>query len=206
MVAGHPHAERRDPLDLRARARRGASGRPGCRSASSRPAPGPHRESRPRGRAAPGGRRPTARSGPRRSPAPACRCAPAADRTASPAPAPGRPGTARPRGSTPRCRGWRGCRRSRTGGSRPARGSRRTGCRPRAPPGLLVLVRLHVGKPPLDVLARRAARIARRQQIDVHRALLADRAGARAPVQQIRQRRDIRSERRHLSGPADRKS
>ena len=109
VVAGDPHAERRDPVDLRRRARRGAAGRRGSRSASSRPARRRRRGSRPRDPAAPGGRRPTARSARRRSPAPACRCAAAADRTASRAPAPDRRGTARPRGSRPRCRAWRGC-------------------------------------------------------------------------------------------------
>ena len=66
MVAGEPHAQRRDPLDLAARARRGAAGRPGSRSASSRPARRRHRGSRPHGRAVPGDRRPRARWVPRR--------------------------------------------------------------------------------------------------------------------------------------------
>ena len=43
----------------------------------------------------------------------------------------------------------------------------------------------------LNVLPGRAARVTRRQQVDVERALLADRPGAGPPVQQIRQRRDI---------------
>ena len=116
----------------RRRARRGAAGRPGCRTASSRPARRPRPGSPPRGRAGPGGRRPTARSARRRSRAPACRCGPVEGRTANPARARGRRGTARPSGSRRRCRGRRGCRRSRTGGSRPARGSRAADCRRRA--------------------------------------------------------------------------
>ncbi len=70
-------------------------------------------------------------------------------------------------------------------------------------PRQLVLVRLHVRKPRLDVLPRRATRIAWRQQIDVHRALLADRTRARAPVQQIRQRRDVPSQNAHVDDHAE---
>ena len=46
-------------------------------------------------------------------------------------------------------------------------------------PGLLVPARLGMRQPGLDVLARRAARIARRQQIDVDRSALSDRARVR---------------------------
>ena len=42
-------------------------------------------------------------------------------------------------------------------------------------PGQLVVAGLRVRQPRLDVLARGAARVARRQQIDVHRSALADR-------------------------------
>ena len=69
-------------------------------------------------------------------------------------------------------------------------------------PGQLVLVPLHAGKPRLDVLARRQPPFARRWQIDIHQALLADLPYARAPVPQIRQRRDIR--RRAVISPAPR--
>ncbi len=53
----------------------------------------------------------------------------AAARSATPARARGRRGSARPRGSRRRCRGSRGCSCSRTGGSRRGRGSLRAGCR-----------------------------------------------------------------------------
>ena len=50
-------------------------------------------------------------------------------------------------------------------------------------PRLLVPAGLRVRQPSLDVLARRAARITRRQQIDVHRPASPDRPRVRAPVQ-----------------------
>ena len=53
-----------------------------------------------------------------------------AGRRPSPARWPGRRGTARRRGSRRRRRARAGCRRLRTGGSRPGRGSPGTGCRP----------------------------------------------------------------------------
>ena len=129
---GDAHAHRLDPVELAARARRVADGRPGSRSASSRPARRPSPGSPPRDRAGRGGRRPTDRTARHRSRAPARRCGPGAGRIAIPARARGRRGTARPSGSRPRCRDRPGCRRSRTGGSRPARGSRGTDCRRRA--------------------------------------------------------------------------
>jgi hypothetical protein len=52
---------------------------------------------------------------------------------------------------------------------------------------------LGVRQPRLDVLPGRAAGITRRQQVDIDRARLPDRAGAGPPVQQIRQRRDVPS-------------
>ena len=58
------------------------------------------------------------------------------------------------------------------------------------PPRSLVVTGLGVRQPGLDVLPGRAAGVARRQQVDVDGALLADRPGAGPPVQQIRQRRD----------------
>ena len=58
-------------------------------------------------------------------------------------------------------------------------------------PRLLVPARLGVREPGLDVLAGRAAGIARRQQIDVDGSALADRAGVGPSVQQVRQRRDV---------------
>ena len=61
------------------------------------------------------------------------------------------------------------------------------------PPRPFVIARLGVGQPGLDVLPGRAARVARRQQVDVDRALLADRSRAGPAVQQIRQRRDVLS-------------
>lgn len=48
-------------------------------------------------------------------------------------------------------------------------------------------------QPCLDILTSRAASVTRRQQIHIHRPLLPDRTGAGAPMQQIRQRRDVRS-------------
>lgn len=58
-------------------------------------------------------------------------------------------------------------------------------------PRTLMLAGLHMRQPGLDVLFHRAGRIARRQQIDIHRALLADRPRARAAVREIGQRRDV---------------
>ena len=58
-------------------------------------------------------------------------------------------------------------------------------------PRLLVPARLSVREPGLDVLAGRAAGVARRQQVDVDGSALPDRAGVGAPVQQVRQRRDV---------------
>ena len=52
---------------------------------------------------------------------------------------------------------------------------------------------LGVGQPGLNVLPGRAAGITRRQQVDVDRALLRTGPGARPPVQQIRQRRNVLS-------------
>ena len=53
------------------------------------------------------------------------------------------------------------------------------------PPGLLMLADLHLGEVSLNVLAGRARVVAGRQQVDVHGALAADRARARATVQQV---------------------
>ncbi len=58
-------------------------------------------------------------------------------------------------------------------------------------PGLLVATRLGVREPGLDVLARRAARVARRQQVDVDGSALADRARVGGSVQQVGQRCDV---------------
>ena len=58
-------------------------------------------------------------------------------------------------------------------------------------PRLLVSARLGVREPGLDVLAGRAAGVARRQQVDVDGAALADRAGVGTPVQQVGQRRHV---------------
>ena len=58
-------------------------------------------------------------------------------------------------------------------------------------PRLLVPARLGVRQPGLDVLAGRAAGVARRQQVDVDGSALSDRAGVGAPVQQVRQRRHV---------------
>ena len=73
-------------------------------------------------------------------------------------------------------------------------------------PRLLVPAGLRVRQPGLDVLAGRAAGVARRQQVDVDGTALADRAGVGAPVQQVRQRRDVphRILQRiaHVCGPA----
>ena len=126
---GQPHPERGDPIDLCADhvAWQPVGGNPvahhparlGAGVANLDLVSEPARD----------GRRPTDRSAPRRSPARACRSAPAVDRTPRPARAPGRRGTARPRESTARCRDRRDCRRSHTGGSRPGRGSPGTGSR-----------------------------------------------------------------------------
>ena len=90
-----------------------------------------------------------------------------------------------------RCRDQPGCRRSRTGGSRHARGSRGTDCRrpARARParaGPTWYARARPGCSP-----RRAARVARWQQIDVEGSALPDRARVRPPMQQVRQRRHV---------------
>ena len=61
------------------------------------------------------------------------------------------------------------------------------------PPRPFMVACLGVGQPGLNVLPGRAAGIARWQQVDVDRALLAYRAGAGPPVQQIRQRRNVPS-------------
>ena len=189
------HRARRAPRSGRSRrrARRAAAGRPGCRSASSRRARRRRRGSRPRGRGGPGGRRPTARSGRRRS-------------TSTRLPLRGRRRVELPallerevaeealdrvdRDGAVEAR--RGCRRSRTGGSRRGRGSRAAGCPRRAArhacscrPGL------RVREPGLDVLAGRAAGVARRQQVDVDGPALAHGPGVGAAVQQVGQRRHI---------------
>jgi hypothetical protein len=52
---------------------------------------------------------------------------------------------------------------------------------------------LGVGQPGLNILTGRAARIARWQQVDVDRTLLAHRSRAGPAVQQIRQRRNVMS-------------
>ena len=132
VPAGHPHAQRRDPVHLAAQ---DVAGHPVCRDAVAH---------HPAGLGAGvadldlvaepgqvvGGRQPARPGADDEHPLAGAR--PAAGRTPIPAPTPGRPGTARPSGSTRRCRDWRGCRRSRTGGSRPARGSPGTDCRPPA--------------------------------------------------------------------------
>ena len=132
MVAGHAHAERRDPVEL--------AGEHVARQPVGRDAVAHH----PAGlgarvadldlvaepRQVVGGRQP-ARSG-ADDEHPLAGARRRADRTASPARARGRRGSARPSGSRRRCRGSRGCRRSRTGGSRPARGSPAADCRRRA--------------------------------------------------------------------------
>ncbi len=70
-------------------------------------------------------------------------------------------------------------------------------------PRQLVLGGLDVRHPALDVLAGRAAGIARRQQIDVHRPRLTHRPGSGAPMLQIRYGRDVRSRAgRSRRGPA----
>jgi hypothetical protein len=77
-----------------------------------------------------------------------------------------------------------------TAGVLPWRGSKRD-----RPPlaRLLVVAHLGVRQPGLDVLAGRAAGVARRQEVHVNRPLLAHRTAAGALVQQIRQRCDVRS-------------
>jgi hypothetical protein len=66
-------------------------------------------------------------------------------------------------------------------------------------PSLLVPTRLGMRQPGLDVLARRAARVARRKQVNVDGPALADRSGEGAPVQQIRQRRYVAHQVTHAS-------
>jgi hypothetical protein len=66
-------------------------------------------------------------------------------------------------------------------------------------PGVLVPAGLHVREPGLDVLARRAAGVARRQQVDVDGPALAHRPRARVPVQQIGERSDVPCGTRHAS-------
>ena len=58
-------------------------------------------------------------------------------------------------------------------------------------PRLLVVPSFDAGEPCLYVLASRAARIARRHQVDVSRSATAYRSGAGWWVQQIRQRREV---------------
>ena len=59
------------------------------------------------------------------------------------------------------------------------------------PPRLLVLSVLRVRQPGLDVLARRAAGVARRQEVDVERPALSNRPGLRTPVQEVGKARNI---------------
>src|SRR5262249_37672008 len=59
------------------------------------------------------------------------------------------------------------------------------------PPGLLVPALLREPEPGLDVLAGRAARVARRQQVGVDRPPVAHRTGAGAAVLQVGQRCDV---------------
>src|SRR5512146_670079 len=87
------------------------------------------RGSRPRGRGGASGRRRRGRRARRRSPARAARWARRRGRS-SPRSKPCRPGSGRWRGSPPARRAGRGCRRSRRGGSRRARGSRAAGFLP----------------------------------------------------------------------------
>ncbi len=61
------------------------------------------------------------------------------------------------------------------------------------PPRLLIVADLGVRQPSLDVLAGRAAGIARWQQVDVDGTLIADRSGVGTSVQQIRQWCDVPS-------------
>ena len=58
-------------------------------------------------------------------------------------------------------------------------------------PRLLVATRLRVRQPGLDVLSGRAAGVARGQQVDVDRPVLANGSGAGARVDQVGQRRDV---------------
>jgi hypothetical protein len=62
---------------------------------------------------------------------------------------------------------------------------------------------LRMRQPCLDILASRAASVTGRQQVHVERSLLPDRTGVGAPMQQIRQRRDVRSlwSVRHIGHP-----
>jgi hypothetical protein len=59
------------------------------------------------------------------------------------------------------------------------------------PPGPFGIAGLQVRQPSLDVLTGRAAGVARRQQIDVHRAMLPNRPSSGETVHEIRQRRDV---------------
>jgi hypothetical protein len=59
------------------------------------------------------------------------------------------------------------------------------------PPSALMPSRLHLRKPLLDVLPRRARRIARRQEIHIHRPLRPNRTRTGASVEKIRQRCDV---------------
>ena len=132
VLAGHPHAQRRDPVEL---AVEHVAGQPVGRDAVAHHPAGlgagvPDLDLVAEPGQVVGGREPARAR--RRSRAPACRCGPVEGRTASPARARGRRGSARPSGSRRRCRGRRGCRRSRTGGSRRVRGSRAADCRRRA--------------------------------------------------------------------------
>ena len=101
--------------------------------------------------------------------------------TPTPAPPPGPRGSARPSGSTPRCRARRDCSRSHKGGSRPDHGSRQRVVGDQSPPRLLVTAGLDVRQPGLDVLTGRTPSVARRQQVHVHRAPTPDRPGPPRP-------------------------
>ena len=59
------------------------------------------------------------------------------------------------------------------------------------PPRTLVVAVLDLSQVALDVLPRRTGRVARREQVDVHRSIGPDRAGARVTVREVRQWRDV---------------
>ena len=64
-------------------------------------------------------------------------------------------------------------------------------------PGVVIASRLRMSQPSLDVRAGWAARVARRQQIDVKRPALPGWPGIGALVEEVRQRCDIRASSGH---------
>ncbi len=115
---------------------------------------------------------------------------------------PGRRENARRHGCLPRYPGRRGCNATRTGGNRRGRARRAADCRVSAfprPRGSRAGLRMY--EPRLDVFARRAGRIARRQQVHVDRTLRT-RGSSACGARQVDRRRHVFGLRiGHLNAP-----